>query len=271
MKRIFSTLCLALILASGSVRAADPDVPATPRQPASLDGAPAMGRPSLTLLAVAPEEASEEAPDSETEGRRKILSHVAAFRRATEQLLVVFGSALWLALLPLIGISIQILVILSAPVLTQSTVAILRESRPRSLFLGIINLAFLLFASAVVAHALGPVGHLLAFLMLVGGALAALLGATAVSEDLGHRALLLAGREGTRAGRILVGVPLAIYASCFPVLGWFVVLPILFLTGFGAAIVACWPGRVSPPPAAAPSPASPAPPPAGPPSGGSLS
>lgn len=64
-----------------------------------------------------------------------------------------------------------------------------------------------------------------------------LLGLASVSEALGRKVFLLAGREGSRPVELLVGWPLVVLASSIPFVGWFIIYPYVLLVGMGSVIL----------------------------------
>ncbi len=74
--------------------------------------------------------------------------------------------------------------------------------------------------------------------------LCSLLGAPATFSYIGDRIAVLNGAEMSGVRRLLLGTTVAIFASFFPVIGWFVVLPLLVVTSFGAFVLGLW-GRLT--------------------------
>lgn len=119
-----------------------------------------------------------------------------------------------------------------APNVTQRFSGALRERNVRSFFVGLpVILGFLLLA-ALFQHA--PV--LMAVPVLLGGVMT-VLGLAAASEDIGRRLHWACGKEGTRASHLASGWLVFAFASCVPVLGWFVILPYGVLSGLGSVVV----------------------------------
>jgi len=68
--------------------------------------------------------------------------------------------------------------------------------------------------------------------------LLSLLGAPGLFSDIGERIAVLHGGDFSGIRRIVWGTCLSILAALFPVLGWFVVLPLLLILSFGGGMAA---------------------------------
>ena len=63
---------------------------------------------------------------------------------------------------------------------------------------------------------------------------AVLVGWSSASEDIGRRLFWISGREGSRASHLAAGWLVFVYASSFPILGWFVIFPVVTWAGLGS-------------------------------------
>ncbi len=78
-------------------------------------------------------------------------------------------------------------------------------------------------------------GFLLATVVVAGIPLVlSLLGAAGLFTFLGDRLAALRRKETSGIWRLLAGAVVAIFAAFFPIVGWFVVLPLLMATALGA-------------------------------------
>ena len=142
-----------------------------------------------------------------------------------------FAAAVGVALVvSLLGILFMTLVV--APNATQRFTSALRERNVRSFFVGLPVLGIFLFGGAVThrAPALFAVAS-----MALGVAL--VLGFAAASEDIGRRLFWACGKEGSRATHLAAGWLVFAFGSLFPVLGWFVILPWVAISGLGSLVV----------------------------------
>lgn len=122
----------------------------------------------------------------------------------------------------------------TAPGITARSGSALRERNALSFVLGIpVFVAFLVLLS--IAERI-PEGLRLALLLFIVASV--LLGWATASEDLGRRLFLVSSREGSRASHLAAGWLVLCFGSLFPVLGWFVVLPYLTLSGLGSLLAA---------------------------------
>ena len=62
----------------------------------------------------------------------------------------------------------------------------------------------------------------------------------------GDRMAVLHGGDMSGVRRLLLGTIVAILAAFFPVIGWFVILPLLVATSFGAFVLSLWRRATSP-------------------------
>ncbi len=104
-------------------------------------------------------------------------------------------------------------------------------------FLAGIGVFLVLALTGVVAHKLAPKAPVIAVLWVVLAAILAAVGLAAAGEDVGRRLFWISGREGTRVARLITGWVVSAAASFIPVLGWFVILPCLVLSGLGSGVV----------------------------------
>lgn len=130
-----------------------------------------------------------------------------------------------------------------APGITSRCTAALRERN----FLSFLAGALLLAVFLVVGHVgqkFPPIGLAAAS----GFTVLLLLGLSAAAEDLGRRLAWVSGREGTRASHLVRGWLIFAASACVPVIGWFIVLPYVALSGLGSVLVATF-SRGEPAPA----------------------
>lgn len=135
-----------------------------------------------------------------------------------------------IAIVSFLGILYMAMVV--APNVTQRFSGALRERNFRSFFVGLpVSLGFSLLG--LLCHN-API--LVAITALLYGVMA-VLGLAAASEDIGRRLFWACGKEGTRASHLAGGWLVFAFASCVPVLGWFVILPYVTLSGLGSVVV----------------------------------
>jgi hypothetical protein len=89
-----------------------------------------------------------------------------------------------------------------------------------------------------VVRRLGPTAPRLAVLAGRGRFLA-----RAAAEDIGRRLFWACGKEGSRASHLASGWLVFAFGACFPVLGWFVILPYVSLSGLGSVVMGMLPSR----------------------------
>jgi hypothetical protein len=70
-----------------------------------------------------------------------------------------------------------------------------------------------------------------------------ILALAAAAEDIGRRLYWACGKEGSRASHLASGWLVFAFGACFPVLGWFVILPYVSLSGLGSVLVGMLPPR----------------------------
>lgn len=119
-----------------------------------------------------------------------------------------------------------------APNVTQRAAEALKSRSLLSFLAGLPFVGlFLLFALiGRKAPAIGALGVLaLAIFFLVGLA--------AASEDIGRRLFWASGNEGSRTTHLAVGWSVFFVSACVPIVGWFVILPYVALSGLGSILV----------------------------------
>ena len=65
----------------------------------------------------------------------------------------------------------------------------------------------------------------------------------AAAEDIGRRLFWACGKEGSRASHLASGWLVFAFGACFPVLGWFVILPYVSLSALGSVVMGMLPSR----------------------------
>ncbi len=147
-------------------------------------------------------------------------------------------------LVPLGGITIIALfaaLTLLLPTPIAKTRANLENSLWRSLLLGVVNFIFFAVLGLIFfwlsersGKGLGGIFIFFAGVIIIGIAIFALLGVTAFANLLGERM----GGGKTAFTSDLRGGTLLLLAGLAPYVGWFIFLPLVLWTGFGAAIAA---------------------------------
>jgi len=125
-----------------------------------------------------------------------------------------------------------------APNATQRLSGALRERNILSFFAGIPVVGFF--------GVTGAISHrhpAMAALTLVGFGVVLVLGFAAAAEDIGRRLYWACGKDGSRASHLASGWLVFAFGSLFPVLGWFVILPWVSLSGLGSVLVGLLPAR----------------------------
>jgi hypothetical protein len=160
---------------------------------------------------------------------------------------LVFAGVLGVALIvSLLGILSMTLVV--APNATQRCAAALRERNVRSFFAGLPVLG-VFGISAAATHRTPELLSVVALTFSV----ALVLAFAAAAEDIGRRLFWSCGKEGSRASHLAVGWLVFAFGSLFPVLGWFLILPWVSVSGLGSLLV----GALRSAPAAGAPPAAP--------------
>jgi hypothetical protein len=136
----------------------------------------------------------------------------------------------------LLGILYMTMVV--APNATQRLSGALRERNVLSFFAGIPVVGFFGLITAIVhRHQVLVAANLLAFSVIL------ILAFAAAAEDIGRRLFWACGKEGSRAAHLASGWLVFAFGACFPVLGWFVILPYVSLSGLGSVVVGALPAR----------------------------
>ena len=111
----------------------------------------------------------------------------------------------------------------------------IRDNPVRTILVGLI--AWLVFGS--IAFWLYAQAHLVAACIAVLlPMLVNLLGAPGLYSHIGDRIAALRKRQMSDLGCVMSGTLLALLAACFPIFGWFLVLPLLLFAEFGAGFQA---------------------------------
>jgi len=146
-------------------------------------------------------------------------------------------------IISLLGILYMTMVV--APNATQRLSGALRERNILSFFAGIPVVGVFGLTTALVHKSQVLVAaNLLAFSVIL------ILAFAAAAEDIGRRLFWACGKEGSRAAHLASGWLVFAFGACFPVLGWFVILPYVSLSGLGSVVVGALQSR-RPSPAAA--------------------
>jgi hypothetical protein len=130
----------------------------------------------------------------------------------------------------LLGILYMTMVV--APNATQRLSGALRERNVLSFFAGIPVLG-LFGATTAIFHR----SQLLEAVNFLTFGVVLILAFAAAAEDIGRRLFWACGKEGSRASHLASGWLVFAFGACFPVLGWFVILPYVSLSGLGSVIV----------------------------------
>jgi hypothetical protein len=145
-------------------------------------------------------------------------------------------------IISLLGILYMTLVV--APNATQRLSGALRDRNVLSFFAGIPVAGFFGLTTLLVHKS----QVLVAANFLVFGVLL-ILAFAAAAEDIGRRLFWACGKEGSRASHLASGWLVFAFGACFPVLGWFVILPYVSLSGLGSVVVGALASRRAPAPA----------------------
>jgi hypothetical protein len=137
----------------------------------------------------------------------------------------------------LLGILYMTMVV--APNATTRFSGALRDRNVLSFFAGIPVLGFFGLTTAIVQK----VHHLLVAANLLVFSVVLILAFAAAAEDIGRRLFWACGKEGSRAAHLASGWLVFAFGACFPVLGWFVILPYVSLSGLGSVVVGALPAR----------------------------
>ena len=136
----------------------------------------------------------------------------------------------------LLGILYMTMVV--APNATQRISGALRERNIASFFAGIPVLGLFGLTTAIVhkSQALVAVNGLVFGVVLI-------LAFAAAAEDIGRRLYWACGKEGSRASHLASGWLVFAFGALFPVLGWFLILPYVSLSGLGSVVMGMLPSR----------------------------
>ena len=178
-------------------------------------------RPSFAFLIAAATLAAAALPAGADEEFQKARAAVAGFG----MYLAVTGFAF------ACGLPLSVVTMFLAPEVTRRAAARVGAEPVRSFFTGLAAAGVILLLAVAVKAA-----HPLAVVALPVVALAGVGGAAAAAEDAGRRTLLLAGREGSRLSRAAAGWALWVAAAAVPVLGWFLLGPVLLIQGVGGFV-----------------------------------
>jgi len=141
-----------------------------------------------------------------------------------------------IGIVSLLGILYMTMVV--APNATQRISVALRERNVASFFAGIPVLGLFGLVTALVHKAQILVAvNLLVFAVILIVALAS------AAEDIGRRLYWACGKEGSRASHLAAGWLVFAFGASFPVLGWFVILPYVALSGLGSVVVSLVAGK----------------------------
>ncbi|MBV8879055.1 MAG: hypothetical protein JO332_03725 [Planctomycetaceae bacterium] len=140
------------------------------------------------------------------------------------------------SIVSLLGILYMTMVV--APNATQRLSGALRERNILSFFAGIPVVGFFGVTGAVVHRS--PV---LSGLNAVAFGVVLILAFAAAAEDIGRRLYWACGKDGSRASHLASGWLVFAFGALFPVLGWFVILPWVSLSGLGSVLVGLLPSR----------------------------
>jgi hypothetical protein len=155
-----------------------------------------------------------------------------------------FGAALIVSLL---GILYMTLVV--SPNLTQRCSTALRERNFLSFLAGVPVTGVALLLAAVLHKA-----PALLAILATGFGVTLILAYAAASEDIGRRLFWACGKEGSRSTHLAAGWLIFAFGALFPVIGWFVILPYVSLSGLGSLVVGTFSSRKPEASAAAASP-----------------
>ncbi len=139
-------------------------------------------------------------------------------------------------IISLLGILYMTMVV--APNATQRFSGALRDRNILSFFAGIPVVGVFGLTTAIVHKSQVLVAaNLLVFSVVL------ILAFAAAAEDIGRRLFWACGKEGSRAAHLASGWLVFAFGACFPVLGWFVILPYVSLSGLGSVVVGTLPAR----------------------------
>lgn len=151
-----------------------------------------------------------------------------------------FGTALIVSLLGILYMTIVV-----APNLTQRCSSALRERNFLSFLAGVPVALVSAFLVAVTHKA-----PALSALFATAFGVTLILAYAAAAEDIGRRLYWACGKEGSRAAHLASGWLIFAFGALFPVIGWFVILPYVSLSGLGSLVVGTLRARKAEPAAA---------------------
>ncbi|HEV3027475.1 MAG TPA: hypothetical protein VG457_07865 [Planctomycetota bacterium] len=125
-----------------------------------------------------------------------------------------------------------------APNATQRLSGALRERNILSFFAGIPVVGFFGVTGGLMHRS-----PALSSLNAVAFGVVLILGFAAAAEDIGRRLYWACGKDGSRASHLASGWLVFAFGALFPVLGWFVILPWVSLSGLGSVLVGLFSGR----------------------------
>ena len=131
-----------------------------------------------------------------------------------------------------------------APNATQRLSAALRERNILSFFAGIPVVGFFGATGAIMHRS-----PALSTLNAVAFGVVLILAFAAAAEDIGRRLYWACGKDGSRASHLASGWLVFAFGALFPILGWFIILPWVSLSGMGSVLVGLFTGRRAPEPA----------------------
>jgi hypothetical protein len=138
----------------------------------------------------------------------------------------------------LLGILYMTMVV--APTVTQRLSGALRERNVLSFFAG-LPVVGLFSVTGAITHR----HPALSALNAVAFGVVLILAFASAAEDIGRRLYWACGKDGSRASHLASGWLVFAFGALFPILGWFVILPWVSLSGMGSILVGLLPSRRS--------------------------
>lgn len=133
---------------------------------------------------------------------------------------------------------------------TENAKDVIRQTPIRAVLTGLVSylvfglLVVWLYSEAFIVRLLETeivTGFLVATVLAIAvPLLLSLLGAPAMFSHVGDQIAAVHGGEMSGLRRILFGALISVLAALFPVIGWFVIAPLLLLTSLGAFLLAQW-------------------------------
>jgi ABC-type xylose transport system permease subunit len=130
------------------------------------------------------------------------------------------------------GLALLLVTVFLVPGITQRGAEQAQASPYRAFLVGVAAAVVLILLVAATSRAHGLAIITVPLIVLVG-----LGGLTVIAHDLGRRVFALAGRSGSRFGRILAGWAIFVFAAVTPYLGWIVIGPVLMTYGIGGFLL----------------------------------